>query len=105
MLQPRYSRLSSLATTAIARSKLATGKGFGGSLLQRVPEQELVFPVISSSVSIAACQPSISVRQSSPLIVEVGKIVLLAGWLWLSIGANFCGDRISSIVSTYSQDI
>jgi hypothetical protein len=104
MLQPRYSRLSSLLTTPLSKQALPTGKGFGGSRLDRTHFKELVFPVVSSSVSIADCSPPISIEQSSPLIIEVGKIFLLALWLWCSIGANFCADSINALVASCGSD-
>jgi hypothetical protein len=103
MLDRRLSRLSSLATSPISHQTLPTGKGFGSSNLQldRLPERLLSVVISSTAVS----DLSIPVKKSSPLIVEVGKILVLACWLWCSIGANFCLESIGSIASFGTQDI
>jgi hypothetical protein len=103
MLEPRYSRLSTLATRTLNHKILPTGKGFGGSNLQREQLTRVVSVVISSAT---ISEQSLQIeRQSSPLIIEVGKIFLLVCWLWCSIGANFCLASISSVIGTYTQDI
>lgn len=104
MLEPRYSRLSSLATSPISRPTLATGKSFGGSSLQIDRLSERVISVVISSTTISDRSTPIE-KQSSPLIIEVGKIFLLACWLWCAIGANFCLTSISAIMGAYTQDI
>lgn len=103
MLEPRYSRLSSLATSPISHQVLPTGNGFGRSNLQidRLPGR--VVSVVISSAAIS--EPSTPVEKSSLLIIEVGKIFLLACWLWCSIGANFCLDSVSAVVGFGTQDI
>jgi hypothetical protein len=104
MLQPRSLRSSSFITPLV-RQTLPTGNGFGGSNLKIVRLQELVFPIVNSSLLIADRNLSSSTQQQSPLIIEVGKIFLLALWLWLSIGANFCFTSISSIASFSTPDV
>jgi hypothetical protein len=103
MLDPRYSRLSSLATSPISHQTLSTGNGFGSSNLQIDRLSQRVVSVVISSTAIS--DRSTSVEKSSPLIIEVGKIFLLACWLWCSIGANFCLDSVSAIVGFGAQDI
>jgi hypothetical protein len=104
MLQPRYSRLSSFVTMPILKHTLPTGRGFGGSNFNSTQFQSLVFPVVSSAVSLAECPPPISDRQSSALIIEVGKIFLLALWLWCAIGANFCFNSINALAAYCAAD-
>jgi hypothetical protein len=104
MLEPRYSRLSSLATSPITRQTLPTGNGFGGSNLQPDLLPEQLLSVVISSTAISDRSEPIE-RPSSPLIIEVGKIFLLGCWLWCSIGANFCLDSVDAIVGFYTQDI
>jgi hypothetical protein len=104
MLEPRYSRLSSLRTSPIARQILPTGNGFGGSNFKSVRFEVVALPVIISSTSILDRSTPIEL-QSSPLLVEVGKIFLLACWLWCSIGANFCLNSVGAIVDFCTQDI
>jgi hypothetical protein len=104
MLQPRLLRSSSFITPLV-RQKLPTGNGFGGSNLNIVRLQELVVPIINSSFLIADRKLSSNTQQQSPLIIEVGKIFLLALWLWCSIGANFCCNIISLIASLSTPDV
>jgi hypothetical protein len=106
MLQPRDYRLPAFAQNPLVRQTLPTGNGFGGSsLLEFRPERDLIFPIVSSSATFVDLPPSICIQQSSPLIVEVSKIVLLALWFWCSIGADFCFNSISSIVGSCARDV
>jgi hypothetical protein len=104
MLEPRYSRLSSPATNSITRQALATGNGFGGSNLTNERILKEVISVVISSTSISDRSTLIE-RQSSPLIIEVGKIILLACWFWCAIGANFCLNITGAIVDFCTPDI
>ncbi len=105
MIQPRYSRLSSLAKSSLIQRNLPTGNGFGGSSLKLTQAEELVFSIVTDSVSISPYTTPICVEQPSPLVIEVGKIVVVALWFWCLIGANFCFDSISTIVQNGAQDI
>jgi hypothetical protein len=105
MIQPRYPRLSAFGISPVTGRKLSTGNGFGGSNLKISRREELVFSIVSSSVLISDCTPAIVIERSSPLVIEVGKIVVLACWFWCLIGANFCVDSISAIVAARTQDI
>ncbi len=105
MLHSRLPRLSSVIKNSLSRQTLSTGNGFGGSSLKIAPVQELVFPIVSTSVLLAGSTPSTCVEESSPLVIEVSKIVLLALWFWCLIGANFCFNSISAIVGSYTQDV
>lgn len=106
MLQPHSSaRLSSCRTSSLVPQILPTGNGFGGSSLKNIRFQTLVLPIGSSCILSSDRQRSISTKQQSPLVIEVGKIVLLAVWLWCLIGANFCYDSLSSIASLDAQDV
>jgi hypothetical protein len=104
MLEPRYSRLSALTTSSIARQILPTGNGFGGSNFKSRRFQVEALPVIISSTSILDRSTPIEL-QTSPLFIEVGKIILLACWLWCSIGANFCLNSVGAVVDFCTQDI
>ncbi|WP_373546618.1 hypothetical protein [Chamaesiphon sp.] len=53
----------------------------------------------------ADCTPPVSISPQSPLVIEVGKIALLVLWFWCSIGARFCLNSISTIASSFSQDV
>jgi hypothetical protein len=105
MLQHRYSNLSSLESSRRSQQILPTGNGFGGSNLNINQSEQLVFSIVTSSEVIPDCTRSIDGRASSPLVIEAGKIVLLACWLWCSIGASFCSESISAIACSFSQDI
>jgi hypothetical protein len=105
MIHPRYPRLSSVIKNALVRQALPTGNGFGGSSLKIVPEQELVLPKVSSSVLLVDPTPSTCIEESSPLVIEVSKIVVLAFWFWCLIGADFCFNSISAIVGSSTQDV
>lgn len=107
MTQSRYSKLSSLVVSLVVQQILPTGNGFGGSNLNISSEQELVLPVISSSISISGCNVPISThtnQNSAPLVIEVGKIALLAGWFWCLIAVNFCSDRIVALANFCDRD-
>jgi hypothetical protein len=84
---------------------LPTGNGFGGSSLNATAADELVFAIVSDSASIADYQIPVWIEQPSPLVIEAGKIAVIAVWLWCLIGADFCVDLIGTIVSYCSQDI
>lgn len=107
MLQHRYSNLSSLESNRRSQQILPTGNGFGGSNLNLNinRSEQLVFSIVTSSEVIPDCTRSIDGRASSPLVIEAGKIILLACWLWYSIGASFCSESISAITCSFSQDI
>lgn len=105
MLQHRYSKLSSLESNRRSQQMLPTGNGFGGSNLNINRSEQLVFSIVTSSEVIPDCTRSIDGRASSPLVIEVGKIVLLACWLWCSIGVSFCSESISAIAYSFSQDV
>ncbi|WP_310427657.1 hypothetical protein [Chamaesiphon sp. VAR_48_metabat_135_sub] len=106
MLRPHYLRLSSFAKSSPIEQTFPTGKGFGGSsLLRIVPDRDRVFPIVSDSISFVDPTPSICIQASSPLIIEVSKIFLLALWFWCSIGADFCFNSVSSIGGSYNRDV
>jgi hypothetical protein len=105
MLQHRCSQLSSLESSRCSQQILPTGNGFGGSNLKIDRPEQLVFSIVTSSEVIPDCTQSIDARPSSPLVIEVGKIVLLACWLWCSIGVSFCSESISAIAYSFSQDV
>jgi hypothetical protein len=96
MLQPRYSKPSVFTSNSPAHS-LPTGKGFGGSNLNLNIDWELVFSSIDTQIPVVVCPQPVPVQQSSPLVVEVLKIISLALWLWCLVGANFCANFIGSI--------
>jgi hypothetical protein len=105
MIQPRYSKLSSLGTGASDKKGLATGKSFGGSDFETSQLQAPMFPIVSSTVLRADDQLPATTLQPSPLVVEAGKIVVVTIWFWCLIGANYCFDLVSSIAGYGSQDI
>jgi hypothetical protein len=105
MMHPRFSLLTDLVTSPLVQKPLPTGNGFGGSNLKIDQLSECVFPIVSSSVSFSDCPVPSEIKQSSPLVIEVGKIVLLALWFWCLIGADFCADRIGMIAAFSAQDI
>jgi hypothetical protein len=105
MIQPRYPRLSSLAKSSLTSQNIPTGNGFGGSSLSVTQPEELVFSIVTDSISISPYTTPVCVEQPSPLVLEVGKIVVVALWFWCLIGANFCLDSISTIVNNGAQDI
>jgi hypothetical protein len=105
MIQPRYSRLSALSKKTLISQNLPTGNDFGGSKLQTTQPQELVFSIVTDSVSVSDYTIPIKIEQPSPLVVEVGKIVIVAIWFWCLIGANFCFDSVSNILDYGARDI
>jgi hypothetical protein len=105
MIKPRHARLSSLAKISLTRSKLPTGSSFGGSRLKINQSEELVFSIVSDSVLIANYPTSVYLEPPSPLVIEVGKIIVVAIWFWCLIGANFCFDSISTAVGYGTEDI
>jgi hypothetical protein len=105
MIEPRHSRLSSLVKSSLTQNNLPTGSGFGGSSLKLDRSEELVFSIVTDSVSILEYTDPTSIEQPSPLVLEVGKIVIVAIWFWCLIGANFCYDSLSTILRYGSQEI
>ncbi len=120
MREPRYSRLLPVSNSYGTQRDLPTGKNFSGSSLSPIQSDKLVFAIVTDSISIADpalvsipqsggyCQGKRSATANepqSPLIVEAGKILAIALWLWCLIGANFCLDCLNTIVSYCIQDI
>jgi hypothetical protein len=105
MIKPRSSRLSSRSTNTQIRPDLPTGNGFGGSSLNANSASEVVFAIVSDSASIADYQIPVWIEQPSPLVIEAGKIAVIAVWFWCLIGADFCFDLIGTIVSYCSQEV
>jgi hypothetical protein len=112
MIDPRSSRLRPYSTSANIQRNLPTGKSFSGSSLSLIQSDKLLLSIVADSILIA--DPAFaSVPQSggyanepqSPLVIEAGKIVIVAVWFWCLIGANFCFDSLSTIVSSCFQDI
>ncbi len=91
--------------TPIVRAALPTGKGFGGSNLHVFQCSKLLVPSIDGSVVNAQHSVSIYTQQSSPLIVKVGKILILSLWLWCAIGADFCFNSVRAISTYKTQDV
>ncbi|WP_373542990.1 hypothetical protein [Chamaesiphon sp.] len=106
MIRHRYSQFSLPAISRLVHPKLSTGSGFGCSTLgTTVRRPELVSPLTSSTASGATDLETVGVGESSQLIIEVGKIALLACWLWCAIGANFCRERIDAIATYAARDL
>jgi hypothetical protein len=105
MIQPRYSRLSSRSSNPMFRQALPTGKGFGGSSLKFNQSKELVFSIVSDSVSISGDRTPVYNEPTAPLVIEVGKIIVVALWFWCLIGANFCFDSVTTIIGYGTQDL
>jgi hypothetical protein len=105
MIQPRSSRLSSRSTNIQIRLDLSTGNGFGGSSLNATSASEVVFAIECDAASIADYQIPVQIEQSSPLVIEAGKIAVTAIWFWCLIGADFCFDLVGTIVSYCSQEV
>ena len=120
MREPRYSRLLPVSTSSGIQRNLPTGKNFSGSSLSPIQSDKLVFSIVTDFISIP--DPAlVSIPQSggyckgkrdptanepqSPLIIEAGKILVVAIWFWCLIGANFCLDSFNTIVSYCLQDI
>jgi hypothetical protein len=129
MIEPRSSRLRPLSTSDSIHRNLPTGKSFSGSTLSTIQSEKLVFSIVTNSVSVSEHTIVASISQSggyriwrkpavgtskrsatandrqSPLVVEAGKILVVAIWFWCLIGANFCFDSLSTIVRYCIQDI
>lgn len=105
MIQPRYSKLSCLGTGTVVKKRLPTGRGFGGSDLEITQLQTSAFSIVSSTVLRADDQLPVATLQSSPLVIEAGKIIVVMIWFWCLIGANYCFDIINAIAGYGSQDI
>lgn len=105
MIQPRYSRLSSHSSSPMFRRNVATGRGFGGSSLKLNQSPELVFSIVSNSVSISEYKILDCETKTSLFVIEAGKIILVAIWFWCLIGANFCFDGLNTILNYGTQDL
>jgi hypothetical protein len=113
MIEPRSSRLRPLSTSDGIHRNLPTGKSFSGSSLSPIQPEKLVFSIVTDTVSVSDHTTLASIPQSggyaneqqSPLVVEAGKILVVAIWFWCLIGANFCFDSLSTIVRYCIQDI
>ena len=121
MIDPRSSRLLPVETGASTQRNLPTGNNFSGSSLSSIQQETSVFSIVTDSVSISDHKTIPSIPQSggycegkrsataneqqSPLVVEAGKILVVAIWFWCLIGANFCFDSLSTIVRYFLQDI
>jgi hypothetical protein len=105
MIQPRYSKLSFLGTGTVVKKGLPSGSSFGGSDLKTAQLQTSVFPIVSSTLLRADNQLPVATLQSSPLVIEVGKIIVVMIWFWCLIGANYCIDIINTTAGYGSQDI
>ena len=103
MLHPRSLR-SVVFTTRLVRQVSPTGTGFGSSSLNTVRLQKLGFEIVSSSERSAAHIANRTQPWSS-LLIEVGKIFLLALWLWCAIGFNFCFNGTDSLADCSTQDV
>jgi len=98
MIQRRYASFSTLVISPLVQAKFTTGKGFGGSNLKKIVQfQELVVPISGSSAMISDDPVPMCDRQSSLLVIQVGKIALLTCWFWYLIGVNFCANSMSAI--------
>ena len=98
MLHPRFLKSSAFGTPLI-RQPLPTGNGFGSSSLNIARLQELGFEVISSSRRSAVHPLANRTQPWSSLLLEVGKIFLLALWLWCAIGFNSCFNGLEYLGS------
>ncbi len=121
MIEPRSSRLRPLSTSDSIHRNLPTGKSFSGSSLSTIEPEKLVFSIVTDTISVSDHTRLGSIPQSggyfqgkrfataneqqSPLVIEAGKILVVAIWFWCLIGANFCFDSFSTIVRYYVQDI
>lgn len=121
MIEPRASRLRICVTNAGILKNLPTGKDFGGSSLSKSQPQQLVFSIATSAESVSNNMLPGSILQSggycaskrdpignepqSPLVIEAGRILVIAIWLWCLVGANFCFNSLSTIVSHCVQDV
>ena len=104
MIDPRSSRLLPVSNSSSIHRNLPTGKNFSGSTLTPIQLEKLVFSIVTDSVSLSD-HTLASTEQQSPLVIEAGKILVVAIWFWCLIGANFCFDGLSTIVSYWIQDI
>lgn len=121
MIDPRSSKLRPRSTTAGIHRNLPTGKNFSGSSLRMIQPEKLVFSIVTDTISVSDHTRLGSIPQSggyctskrdptaneqqSPLVIEAGKILVVAIWFWCLIGANFCFDSFSTIVRYCLQDI
>jgi hypothetical protein len=121
MIKPRYSRLLPLSTSTRIQRNLPTGNSFSGSNLSIIQSEKLAFSIVTDAVLISEDPTLASIPQSggyckskrsataneqqSPLVIEAGKILVVAIWFWCLIGANFCLDSLSTIVRYWIQDI
>jgi hypothetical protein len=105
MIEPRSSRLRPLSTSDGIHRNLPTGKSFSGSSLSTIQPEKLVFSIVTDTVSVSDHTTLASIKQQSPLVIEAGKILVVAIWFWCLIGANFCFDSLSTIVRYCIQDI
>ena len=105
MIEPRSSRLRPCPTSASIQKNLPTGKNFSGSSLSVIQPEKLVFSIVTDTISVSDHTRLGSSEQQSPLVIEAGKILVVAIWFWCLIGANFCFDSFSTIVRYCVQDI
>ena len=105
MIQPRYSKLRPSSVRSEIHRNLPTGKSFSGSNLNPIQPAEIVFSIVSDTVSIANYPEAVWIEKRSPLILEAGKIVVCAIWFWCLIGADFCADSVSTVITYCIQDI
>jgi hypothetical protein len=129
MIEPRSSRLRPCPTSVSIQKNLPTGKNFSGSSLSVIQPEKLVFSIVTDTISVSDHTRLGSIPQSggyyiwrkpvvgtskrdptakeqqSPLVIEAGKILVVAIWFWCLIGANFCFDSLSMIVRYCMQDI
>jgi hypothetical protein len=121
MIESRSSRLRLRPTGAGIQRNLPTGKNFSGSSLSIIQPEKLVFSIVTDTVSgsdhptigsslqsegyCTSKRDPIANEQQSPLVVEAGKILVVAVWFWCLIGANFCFDSLSTIVRYCLQDV
>ena len=102
MLHPRSLR-SSAFVTPLARQTFPTGNGFGSSSLHTIRCQISGFKTIND---LASSTVKIPTRiQPASLLIEVGKIFLLALWLWCAIGCDFCFRGMNSLAHYATQDV
>jgi hypothetical protein len=87
------------------RQGFPTGKGFGGSSLKIAPSQELVFSIVGDATSVSNYTIAAAIEQRSPLVVEVGKIIIAAIWFWCLVGANFCFVSVTNILHYGARDL
>ncbi len=111
MIQPRYSKVLSVSTHTSVRPNLPTGKNFSGSSLGVIQSDKLLLSILTDSISTPTASAAIphsggdANEPQSPLVIEAGKILVVAIWFWCLIGANFCWDSLSTIARYCIQDI